>query len=149
MNRLSIVVVLACVVVSIGCGGSGSSPTAPTPRFPTVSGSYSGSVTITLPEIPATMTCSGTTVVTQSGSSVNIAPIVLAAPCNMSLPFGQVTIDTTGAMQGQSTGSYNEPSCGVYNYLGSGGFFGQELRVSITMTSATCWNINATIVLSR
>jgi hypothetical protein len=81
---------------------------------------------------------------------VNIAPLILGAACGgMSMPLGQVTIDSTGAIAGPNTGTYNEPSCGVYDVTASGGFFGRELRMSVNATSRTCYNFNMTITLSR
>ena len=141
--------ILALALSAVSCGGSGS-PSSPTPTIPTVNGSYSGTATLAFPEIPATLNCSASTVVTQSGSNVSIAPIVLTGTdCGgISLPLGQVTIDATGSV-GSETGSFNEPSCGTYNYSGSGGFFGRELRLSLSATSATCYNFNFTTVMSR
>lgn len=146
MRRLMLVV----VVLAVSCGG-GDSPTSPSQPIPTVSGTYTGSVNFTFPELQVTVTCPASTTVTQSGRTVNIAPLVLTGDCDsMSIPFGQTTIDATGAIEGGSArGSYNEPSCGVYNYVASGGFFGSEFRLSMTATSTTCYNFNFTAVLSR
>lgn len=145
MRRLFIA---ATISATIACS---SSPTAPTPPIPNVVGVYSGSVTVNLPEIQTSRTCAASTSVTQSGSTVSIAPIILGGICgNLSLPLGQQTIDATGALLGANTGSYFEPSCnGTYNYSVSGGFFGRELRISISATSAVCLNFNFTAVLTR
>lgn len=143
----ALIFVLALSLAS--CGGSSSS-TAPTSTIPTVNGNYSGTATFTFPELNTTMTCPASTSVMQSGSSVNIAPIILGGQCGgLSIPFGQATINATGAIQGGGSGSYNEPSCGVYNYVASGGFFGPELRISLNATSSTCWNFNFSAVLTR
>lgn len=147
MKRL---VYLIALIVASACGG-GSSPTAPTPSIPQVAGSYNGSVTVNLPEVPVSRTCPANTSVTQSGSTVNVAPIILGGSCgNLSLPLGQATIDTTGAITGGNAGSFFEPSCGgTYTYTASGGFFGRELRLSMTASSAICLNFNFTAVLTR
>ena len=48
-----------------------------------MSGNYSGSITLTYPEVPLTLTCPATTVIAQSGSSVSIAPLpALSCPCS-------------------------------------------------------------------
>lgn len=143
------VCVLLAGLLAVSCGGG--SPTAPTPSIPTVSGSYAGSSTTTFPELQVTVTCPASTTITQSGSTVSIAPVILKGQCgDLSVPVGQVTIDTTGAIDGGSArGTYNEPSCGIYSYTASGGFFGRELRVSVSATSSTCFNFNFTAVLTR
>lgn len=136
-------------VLALGACGGSSSPAAPTPTYPQVAGSYSGTIAIAFPEIPTSVSCFASTAVTQSGSSVNIAPIVLGSSCaNMSIPMGPQTIDTTGAITGSQTGTFPD-TCGTYTYTASGGFFGRELRLSITATSRTCYNFNFTAVLTR
>ena len=143
---------LAFIVLAAACGGGGSSPTSPppTPTIPNVAGNYSGSATFNFPELATTLTCPASTSVTQSGSTVNVAPIILTGQCqNISIPFGQATIDNTGNLGGSQSGSYNEPSCGTYNYTGSGGFFGRDLRISLNATSRTCYNFNFTATLTR
>lgn len=146
-----VVVAIVVAVVAVACGGKDSSPTAPTPVIPSVAGSYSGSATIAMPELVVSATCPASTVVTQSGATVNIAPIVLGGQCgNMSIPLGPTTIDLTGAIDPTgSSGTYNDPSCGTYKYSASGGFFGRELRISLSATSATCYNMNLTVLMSR
>jgi hypothetical protein len=143
--------VFACALLASACGdGGGNEITGPSNRIPSVAGNYSGTTSITFPELSRTVTCPTTTSVTQSGSTVSIAPLQLSGQCGaLSIPFGQMTIDTTGAL-GQDTGSFFEPSCGgTYNYSGSGGFFGRDLRLSAVYTSRTCYNMNFTINLTR
>lgn len=147
-------IVFAFAVFAVACGGGGGSNggvTAPTPTIPSVSGNYSGNATFTFPELQLTLTCPATTTINQSGRTINAAPLVLRGDCDLlSIPLGQTTIDETGAIEsGSATGSYNEPSCGVYNFTISGGFFGRELRISMVATSATCYNFNFTATLSR
>jgi hypothetical protein len=145
MRRTALCMILALAISA--CGGK--SPSEPTETIPRVSGAYSGSATFTYPELQATVTCPASTTVTQSGSTVSVAPLVLTGQCGtMSLPLGQVTIDATGAIQGES-GNYTEPTCGVYNYTASGGFFTREFRLSVAATSSTCYNFNFTALLSR
>ena len=130
---------------------SPTAPSPPTPTFPQVSGNYSGSITFSYPEVPLTLTCPATTVITQSGSSVSIAPLLLSGDCAGvldSLPLGTVTIDINGAITDDGMNTYTE-DCGTYNATGSGGFFGRELRFSLVATSTTCENFNLTAVLSR
>jgi hypothetical protein len=153
MRRFTRAAPLLLVVVGLtACGGGGGgNPGSPTPTIPSVGGSYSGNATLALPEMQTSVTCPASTVVTQTGSTVNIAPIVLKGDCGgMSIPLGSTTIDSNGALDPQgSSGTYNEPSCGTYKYTGSGGFYGNELRISMSATSSTCINFNLTIVMSR
>ena len=130
MRILCVLFVVTLLVT--GCGGG--SPTSPEgPRYPTVAGSYSGTTTMSFPELLQSVTCATSTSVTQSGANVSIAPLVLGGVCGgSSIPFGSVTIDTNGALLGQNSGTYNDPSCGTYNVTGSGGFFGRDLRLSIS-----------------
>ena len=146
---------VTCVALglSAACGGgndvTGPSAPSPTSRIPAVAGSYAGTITVTFPELNRTVSCPTSTSVTQNGGAVSIAPLQLSGQCgSSSVPLGSVTIDTTGAM-GQDVGSYTDPSCGTYNYVGSGGFFGRDMRISIVYTSATCYNMNITINLTK
>lgn len=136
-------------LLAVGCGGD--SPTAPGgAQYPSVAGSYAGTTTMVFPELGVTLSCPTTTTVTQSGSSINVAPIVMGGQCgNVSMPVGGGTIDTTGAMLGSTSGTHNDPSCGTYNWTGSGGFFGRELRLAVNATSATCYNFNLNMTLTR
>src|SRR5690349_9618353 len=140
--------VLALFAVA-SCGGG--SPTSPSSNIPSVAGSYSGTATLVLPESQLTINCPATTSVTQSGAVINLAPIILGGNCgNSSIPFGQTTIDATGALNSAgSSGTFNDPSCGTHTYTGSGGFFGREFRLSLTATSPTCEDFNFTAVLDR
>jgi hypothetical protein len=144
---------LALAVSVTACGGGGNSnPTSPsTPQYPNVAGNYSGSTVMAFPELGQQVSCQTTTSITQSGSSISIAPLVLGGECGgMSIPAGPNTIDTTGALTG-SGGAYtfDQPSCGRSNANASGGFFGREFRLSINSTSSTCYNLNMTIRLTR
>jgi hypothetical protein len=140
------------VLLTVACGGGedgGNAITGPSSQIPSVAGSYSGSTSMTLPELSQTLTCPTTTSVTQSGSTVTIAELRLSGPCGeMSIPMGQVAIDSSGTIVSE-TGSYSDPSCGVYNYSATGGFSGRELRFSIAGTSTTCWNFTMTMTLVR
>ena len=145
-------VVCSVAVVALllaGCGGE--SPTAPSgPQYPSVAGNYAGTTTMSFPELFQTLSCPTTTSVTQTGASVNVAPLVLGGQCaGTSIPFGAATIDSNGAFQGQGSTTFTDPDCGTYNVTGSGGFFGRELRISIVATSATCYNFNMTMTLLR
>jgi hypothetical protein len=142
---------ISLLVILPACGGGGSSPSSPTPQLPSVAGSYSGLTSFAFPELGMSLTCPASTTVTQSGSTVSVAPIVLRGECGaLSIPLGQGTIDATGAIDGGSvSGTYNEPSCGTYQMIGSGGFFGRDFKLSISATSATCYNFNMTATLTR
>lgn len=142
---------LVPVLFTVACsGGDGASLTGPSNSIPNVAGTYSGTTTMSFPELGESVTCATTTAVTQSGSTVNVAPLVLGGQCgNMSIPVGQLAIDATGAFQGNSAGTYSDPSCGTYNYSASGGFFGRTMRMSISATSRTCYNFNMTMNLSH
>lgn len=136
------------LVYTAACGGS-NGPAAPTPQIPNVVGNYSGMTTISFPELGQSITCPTSTSVTQSSTTVNIAPLQWGGVCGgMSVPIGQATIDNTGNLLGQSQSTYRD-TCGVYNITASGGFFGRDLRLSLFATSTTCYNMNITINLSR
>lgn len=97
------------------------------------------------------LTCPTSTSVTAVEGDGELASLMLRGDCDgVSLPLGQVTIDATGAIGGGSeSGTYTEPSCGTYNYAASGGFFGRELRMSVTASSSTCYDFNFTATLTR
>lgn len=141
---------LLSALLLTACGGS-ASPVAPTPRYPDVAGQYRGTITLTFPDVFNSITCPASTSVTQAGSSVSIAPMIFTGACEgFSIPFGPAMIDETGALiGGVSTGTFVQPSCGSYLYNASGGFFGRDLRMSMTATSRTCVNFNFTAVLTR
>jgi hypothetical protein len=146
MRKLA-VVVFALLFAACG-GGEGTSLTGPSSSIPNVAGNYTGSTTLTFPELSQSVSCPTSTSVTQSGNTISIAPIVVAGQCgNVSIPFGQTSIDATGSL-GQATTTYTE-ACGTYNVTASGGFFGRELRISMSATSGTCYNINMTMTLTR
>jgi hypothetical protein len=142
---------VAAVVVAVmatACG-SGTSLTGPSNSIPNVAGNYAGTTTVALPELGQTLSCSSSTSVTQSGSTINVAPLSLGGQCNsLSVPIGQLQIDATGAILGVSNDTSRE-NCGVYAWSGSGGFFGRDLRMSVSGTSRTCFNVNITINLTR
>jgi hypothetical protein len=142
--------VLPLLVLTIACGDGNDSLTGPTNTIPNVAGNYSGSTTITFPELNVSTTCPTTTSVTQSGGgNIDIAPLQVRCPEvePLSLPFGEATIGATGSL-GSESGSFSM-ECGVYNYSGSGGFSGRELRLSLAYVSSTCLNMNITITLTR
>jgi hypothetical protein len=117
--------------------------------MPQVAGSYVGTLDITFPELGISLSCPTSTVVTQSGSTVSLTPIVAGGECDgMGVPVGFRSIDNNGAVPDES-GSYNDPDCGTYTYSASGGFVGRELRFTVTATSTTCWNMNIAGALSR
>ena len=146
--RRPAVVVFGLLLAACG-GGEGTSLTGPSKTIPNVTGNYSGNTTIAFPEVGQSLICPTSTSVTQSGSTVSIAPLVMAGTCgNMSIPVGQATIDATGAIPNES-GTFNDPSCGTYNYTASGGFFGRDFRLSLNATSRTCYNLNMTITLTH
>jgi hypothetical protein len=145
-------VLLSSVIFAAACGGgeAGSNNlTGPTNTIPNVAGNYSGTTTVTLPELNQSSSCPTTTSVTQAGGgSINVAPLQIRGQCGtLSLPLGPATIDATGSL-GQATGTHSE-SCGLYNWVASGGFFGRDMRLSIIYTSRTCYNMNITINLTR
>lgn len=149
--RGSVRAIVAVLVVSAGTTACGGGPAGPSgSRYPNVTGSYAGNATFTFPELQESYGCPASTSVTQDGGNVNVAPIVLRGQCaGVSIPFGAVNIDTTGAIQGGGSGTTYEPSCGTYHYSASGGFFGRELRLSVIATSSTCYNYSFTAVLTR
>jgi len=128
-----------------GCGGGNSA--APTPQIPDVAGSYSGTTTLAFPELGQSITCPTTTSVTQSGSTVNFTPLMLGGECDTSFPLEEATIDSAGAIQGES-GTEDE-ECGRYTWVGSGGFSGRNFQLSVTASSTTCPDFNLTINLAR
>jgi hypothetical protein len=142
--------VLGLAIIAVACGGEGGGNdiTGPSTRTPNVAGNYSGTTTIVFPELGQTVSCPTTTSVTQSGNTISVAPLQLGGDCGgMSIPLGQTTIDATGNI-GQTSGTHTE-SCGTYQVVASGGFFGRDLRFSLLATSTTCWNMNMTINLTH
>ena len=72
----------------VGCGAN--SPTGPSNSTPNVVGSYTGNITIAYPELGQSLVCPASTTVTQSGTTVSAAPIVLRGECgSLSIPVGQ------------------------------------------------------------
>ena len=141
---------LTPLLFALACGSNGSNLTGPSNSIPNVTGNYSGSTTLTFPELARSVTCPTTTSVTQSSNTVSIAPLIWSGQCgNVSVPLGQMTIDATGALLGNSSGTYADPTCGTYTYTASGGFFGRTMQLSMSATSRTCYNFNMTMVLSH
>src|SRR5215510_6090326 len=146
MMRRKPMVCLAVALLTAGCGDNGTGPSS---QIPNVAGSYSGTTSFVFPDLGISGSCPTSTAVTQNGATINIAPIVLGGQCgNLSLPVGQTTIDATGSLV-QESGTTTDPSCGVYNYTISGGFFGKELRISTMLRSSGCPNMSMTISLTR
>lgn len=146
-RRLALVLL---VIATVSCGGGGTSLSGPSNTIPNVAGNYSGTATLAEPERSLSLTCPASTSVTQSGSTINVAPITIGAPCNFTIPVGQGTIDATGAILGSNTGTVQDSSgCGFYNYTGSGGFFGHDFRFSLVYTSTTCFNINFSVTTTK
>lgn len=149
MKVVSLLTVLTLFVA--GCGGSPTSPGGTqVGGYPSVAGNYSGTTVMTFPELSETVSCPTTTAVTQDGGQLTIAPFILNGVCGgASVPAGPAVIDSSGALIAASSGSYNDPDCGTYNYTFSGGFFDRELRMSMNATSQTCYNFNLTISVFR
>jgi hypothetical protein len=146
MRHRSAVIVFALFVTA--CSDD-DGLTGPSNSIPNVVGNYSGTTTVTFSELSATVSCPTTTSVTQSGAVVSIAPLQLGGDCGtVSVPVGQITIDATGSFPNESS-TFVEPSCGSYSYTAAGGFFGSDLRLSLNATSATCYDMNMTINLTR
>lgn len=132
---------------SVACGSS--APAAPTPSIPQVAGSYVGTVTITYPQFGVTISCPASTTVVQTGAALSIAPLAVSGACgNTSVPMGNVDIDSNGSI-GNDTGTINEPSCGVYSYSASGGFFGRQFQFAMTASSSTCVVFSMSGTLTR
>ena len=149
MKVVSLLIML-CLFVA-GCGGSPTSPGGTqTGQYPGVAGSYSGTTVMTFPELSETVSCPTTTSVTQSEAQVTIAPFVLTGACGgLSVPFGTALIDGQGAFVAASSGTFNDPECGAYNYTFSGGFFDREMRMTMRATSSVCYNFDLTISVFR
>ena len=147
MRKLWLLLPLLFVVA---CGGDNNNITGPTNQIPNVAGNYNGTTTVLLPELNHSVACPTNTSVTQgTGGNINIAPLQVRCPDIglMSLPVGDATIDSTGSL-GSESGTLSQ-DCGLYNYTGSGGFFGRDLRLSLVYISNTCFNMNITINLTR
>ncbi len=147
LKSLGFVIALVATSAS-GCVESGTNPTPD--DIPQVAGNYSGTITLAFPEKGTSMTCTATTSATQSGSTVNITPIVFGGLCaGINIPLGTVIIDDTGDIPASVSGTTNNPNCGTYNYTVTGGFDGTELELSATLTSTTCDDATLTVVLIR
>ncbi len=148
MKKLVVVALLGLGLAACGDGSDGVTGSSAS-TVPQVAGSYSGILDLFFPELGTSMSCPGSTVITQSGSTITLTPFIAGGACDgMSVPVGFRSIDSNGAVPDE-TGSFNEPTCGIYNYFASGSFSGRELLFSVTATSTTCWNMNITGVLSR
>jgi hypothetical protein len=148
------VVVLAILTAACSGGDAGTAPTPgststmPSQQVPSVAGSYSGTTTLNVPDLQESGSCPTSTSVTQNGSTVDIAPIVLGGDCGgISIPVGQATIDAAGTLV-QESGSIDH-DCGVYDFVISGRFSGRELRITAVLTSSTCYDMNLTMSLMR
>jgi hypothetical protein len=130
----------AIVLLCASCGGG--SPSGPSaPSVPSVAGNYSGTTTFTYPLVPLSFTCNSSTIVTQSGATVSMAPLTLtgSSTCtSLAIHIGQFIIDSTGAIPAHTSGTFNDPSCGTYSYSASGGFFGRQFSLELVANSATC-----------
>jgi hypothetical protein len=147
MTRYFLATLLGLVLAACGGGNGVTGPSGPS--YPQVAGNYTGTLRFVFPEISMSVSCPVSTSVTQAGNTVNIAPLSAGGDCGgMSIPVGSTTIDAAGGL-GSETSSYNEPSCGLYNYTASGGFYGTEFRFSLNATSTTCLNMNITGSLYR
>ncbi len=152
--RLLVLLAVVSTLVA-ACGGdsltspSTVSASSSSSRVPQVAGSYSGTVTVSFPEVPRTVNCSATTAVTQTGSNVSIAPLQLrGGECDgLSFPFGNMVVDSNGSMGGD-TGTVTSQGC-TYTFSAGGGFFGRDMRASMTYVSRTCLNMTITINLTR
>ena len=79
MRRTIIAAVVVAAMAAAACGSHGTDLTGPSNSIPNVAGNYSGTATLSLPEINQSMTCTTTTSVTQSGGTVSVAPLVLGS----------------------------------------------------------------------
>jgi hypothetical protein len=152
MRRLMIGIGVGCFIAStVACGGKGTSLTGPSNSTPNVAGPYSGSMTISYPEINQTVTCPASTSITQSGAEVSIAPVQLGGQCAASgsptLPVGNMTIDNAGSF-GSTYQTVTSGSC-TWQANASGGFFGRTLQASMQYVSTRCINMNIAFNLSR
>ena len=132
MRHTGLAACLLCLGIS-AC--SADKPAAPTPVYPSVAGTYTG--TATFLTTAGNVTCAANTAVSQAGRSVNLAAIQLGSECGVgTIPGGQFTISTTGALDIAST-TFFDPGCdGTYSIAGSGGFFDREFRLTLTYTSS-------------
>jgi hypothetical protein len=159
MRKLTIAVLVAVVAVTAAaCGGSDASPSSPTPTIPQVAGNYTGTAIITYPQLGGSVNATGTMTVTQSGSTVNLSSLVLHVPAvgTFSIPLGETTINTTGAISGSGLSATNvwDATCKAYeSYSASGTFVGKQFQGSmITTFSSTaggCYNFSMTVTLNR
>ena len=145
-KRLSVYILIA---LTLACGNS--APTAPSPVYPQVAGTYLGPVPLTFPELDLIVTCSGSLTVTQHQNSLTFTPLVLSPNCeHMTIPLGPVTIDTNGTIIAGASGTFLETRCGGrYTYTLTGSFAVPEFRLSLNATSAECYNISVQTTLNR
>jgi hypothetical protein len=94
--------------------------------------------------------CAASTVVSQSGPVVTIAPIALGSECGGgSIPVGSATVDSAGRLRAGTNATFTEPGCPTYTVSGTGQFSGRELRLSLVATSARCWSLDLDARLTR
>jgi hypothetical protein len=139
-HRIRLPLVAAIVALLAGCASKGTT-TAPTPAVPNVAGSYSGSVTVTYHSILQSITCPATTTVTQSGTTVTMAPLMLGGQCQTigvtSVTVGTFTISSTGSLDTRTVANVSLPSCGSYSTSATGAFSGSTLQLTIDYTAIT------------
>ena len=152
-------------VLAVGCHGGGTgrseaTPTGPTSQFP-VTGAlasysptptgviYNGTATKAVPQLQQSMTCPTSTMVSQNGNTLTVAPLILAGEChNLLMPVGEMTLDSTGAITSSNSGSFIV-SCGTYTYTATGALVGDRLRLSIDAISEACPAFSMIAELSR
>ncbi len=161
MSRSGFTLALCSLLTAAACGGS---PTAPTPAYPDVAGTYTGFATIefvnTINGITwgagPSMTCPATVVATQTGGTVSLEPMLLYGSCGMiTLPLSRASIDEDGNISSGAAGGFHEPGCGTYLYQPTAaGFYpsgqwGRELRMKLAATSDYCMDFTLFAALHR
>lgn len=138
MKRVLVILVLG---VGLSACSRDASPSAPSSPYPSVAGTYSGTVTIGLTAFATSLTCPATTTVTQSDATVTFTPLTMSGNCAVafpSLPLGSFAVSSSGSLGSASQNGIFVPSCnGNYNATQSGGFSGSTFQFSLAYTAVS------------
>lgn len=125
------------LLLLVGCGGGSSSPTpvtptpAPTP-VPTFSGSYSGPMIENLAG-QAEVRGTGSTRLTQNGSTIDFTPLVVVIPGLTTQSYQLGTAATTGNSFG-GTSAYQSNGCDRVDVAWTGRFAGNLMNLTVILT---------------
>lgn len=141
---------VAVVLLLTACDDGG--PTSPSNRYPQVSGTYTGSLSVTSARFGPGGSVSARMVVVQSGNQLTITGSVSFGGRTAELTAITGTINETGffTAAGVVSGGLDDPTCGrVTPTTGSLTFSGRTMRVVENASSQYCGEIQISGTLTR